>query len=130
MDVEVKSITVNKANIVCLVNFPKQKFSDKNIKDALLKIRPTLKEHKCKNSSSKNFEDILAETSLAHIMEHLIIDMQIECATKLGIFDQTILGISQWVDKDLGAAKIKVDYFDDVVAIKCINEAAKLLSNI
>ena len=130
MNIEVKSITVNKSNIVCIVNFPKQKFSDEYLKNALLKIRPTLKDHKCKNSLSKNFEDILDETSLAHILEHLIIDMQIECATQSGILNQTILGTSEWLDKDLGTAKIKVDYFDDVVAIKCIKDSAKLLSNL
>lgn len=130
IDVDIKSITVNKSRINCVVVFPSIKFSDANIKNLLIKNRPTLVSHKCKNKNSQAFVDVLAQTSMPHILEHLIIDYQIEYANKSNIFGITLLGSSEWLDKSFGLAKIEFQYFDDIVAIKSINNSVNLLKKI
>lgn len=129
-DIKVQSITVKKFRIVCLVQFTGQKFSNSQIKEKLLDKFPSLAQHKCKNSSSESFVEVMEHTSLAHILEHLIIDFQIKKASENKDFTKTLLGTSSWLNKEEGIAQIEFSYFDDIVAIKSINEAYNLLKEI
>lgn len=129
-DIKVQSITVKKFRIVCLVQFTEQKISNSQIKEKLLCKVPSLAEHKCKNASSKTFAEVMDHTSLAHILEHLIIDFQIKKASENKDFTKTLLGTSSWLNKEEGIAQIEFSYFDDIVAIKSINEACNLLKEI
>lgn len=129
-DIKVQSITVKKFRIVCLVQFVGQHYSDPQIKEKLLCKVPSLTEHKCKNASSKTFAEVMDHTSLAHILEHLIIDFQIKEASENKDFSKTLLGTSSWLNKEEGLAQIEFSYFDDIVAIKCLNETCNFLKEI
>lgn len=122
--VQITNIVVKKFRIICSVKLNSIKYSNEEIKVALLEKMPTLAAHKCKNSKGKNFAEVLASTSLAHILEHMIIDIQSKATNDL------LLGTTQWIDENSGIAKIELSYTDDIVCISAIKEASELLNRI
>lgn len=126
--VKVTDITVKNYRIFVRVQLSNIKYSNLQIKDRLLKKAPTLKFHECKNHMNQNFEEVLESTSLAHILEHLIIDFQIKYIQDAGITKKPIFGTTEWLDKDSGVAKIEISFVDDIIALKAINSAENLLN--
>lgn len=126
--VKVTDITVNKYRLIVRVQLGNTRYSSCKIKEKLLKNNPTLALHKCKNDSGDKFIDILDKTSLAHVLEHLIIDFQIKYLENSAMSKKSIFGTTEWIDKDKGLARIDLSYADDVIAIKAINSAEELLN--
>ena len=85
---------------------------------------PNLVAHKCKNSNGKNFEEVMASTSLAHLLEHMIIDIQSKHTNEI------LLGTTEWIDEDSGLAKIELSFTDDLVCLSAIKEAVNILNGI
>lgn len=131
--IQVTDITVKKYRIVCLVKIAGDCYSNDIIKNKVLTIMPSLKFHKCKNADDKAFKDILNTTSLAHILEHMIIDKQIQ-AHKDYVEDKSsnieLFGTTKWIDEKQGLAQVEVSFYDDVVALKAIKESQKILNNL
>lgn len=122
--IQVTNIVVKKFRIICTVSLGAQKHSNEKIREALLKEMPTLAAHKCKNSYGKNFSEALASTSLAHVLEHMIIDIQSK-HTSVALF-----GTTEWINEDAGIAKIELTYTDDLICLAAIKEAVNLLNEI
>lgn len=75
-NLQITNIVVKKFRIICTVKLNNVKYSNEAIKTTLLEKMPTLAAHKCKNSKGKNFVEVMDSTSLAHVLEHMIIDIQ------------------------------------------------------
>ena len=123
-NVEVTNIVVKNFRIICNVKLNSLKFSNPQIKDALLHEMPSLARHKCKNSSANNFEEVMDSTSLAHILEHMIIDIQSKHT------NEVLLGTTEWIDENAGIAKIELSFTDDLVCLSAINSAVGKLNSI
>ena len=123
-NIQVTNIVVKKFRIICTVQLTKLKYSNEVIKFALLEKMPTLAAHKCKNSKGKNFVEVMDSTSLAHVLEHMIIDIQTKHT------DKALFGTTEWIDEQSGNAKIELTYTDDIVCLSAIKEASNLLNEI
>ena len=130
--ISIKDIKVKKYRILCLVKvYDKNMFSTPELKLKLLSVCPSLNLHMCKNAANDSFEKILDTTSLPHILEHLIIDIQVSKSENSAEFTQAkFLGTTKWVDKKNGLAEININYFDDIVALQAIKEAEDLLNHL
>lgn len=126
--IKVNNITVNKYRIFVLVQLGEQHFSNIRIKEKLLLNAPNLAYHKCKNKNDEDFVDVMDKTSLAHLLEHLIIDFQIQFLEEDGVSGKPIFGTTEWIDQDKGLAKVEVSFYDDIIALKAIKSAEKLLN--
>lgn len=127
--IQVTDILVKKYRIICTVKIEGDKYSNSAIKDKLLEIKPSLKKHSCKNANNEPLSSVLDTTSIPHILEHLIIDNQIQYRNNEED-DVSILGTTEWINEDEGIAKIEFSFYDDVTALKSINEAQNLLNSL
>lgn len=123
-NIHVTNIVVKKFRIICTVQLNNLKYSNKVIKSSLLESMPTLASHKCKNSKGKNFAQVMDSTSLAHVLEHMIIDIQTKHT------DKALFGTTEWIDEQSGIARIELTYTDDIVCLSAIKEATNLLNEI
>ena len=80
--IQVTDITVKQYRIVCLVKVGSNKYSDSGLANMLLKKLPNLANHKCKNNSGAQFSEVMATTSIPHLLEHMIIDLQSKSTAK------------------------------------------------
>lgn len=88
---------------------------------AALRRWPSLPFHACANEVGPVFGDVMASTSVPHLLEHLIIDEQArDLATPS---DLILAGTTEWVDKEGGLARVEVNFADDLAALRALREA-------
>ncbi|MEG1907102.1 MAG: hypothetical protein RRZ85_08245 [Gordonibacter sp.] len=87
---------------------------------------PDLPRHACVNEVGDTFGAVMNRTSLPHLLEHLVIDLQ----TRVAPVDSaaTFVGTTVWTDETAGRARIEVNFTDDLVALRAFRDAAHFLS--
>jgi hypothetical protein len=93
----------------------------------VLRTYPHLLEHTCVNDRGGTFAAVAARTSVAHLVEHMVIEEQ----TRLEPPDapaRIYTGMTKWVDRDARVARIDVSFADDLVALRAFNRAVDTLN--
>lgn len=86
---------------------------------------PTLPHHTCRNNVGPTFAAVMEETSLPHLLEHVIIDLQTHTTqSKHAVF----VGSTQWRRDSSNEALVSVSFLDDLVALKAISQALAYLN--
>ena len=88
---------------------------------------PTLSLHACVNDVGPTFGAVLGHTSLAHVLEHLIIDAQVRASAPAA---PTFVGTTVWTSRDAGTARVEVSYTDDLVALAAVKQALATLNGV
>lgn len=123
----IESLTVKPDRIVCEVQVPnaEKHYTTPALIEALRQEFPNLPLHTCKNSSGKTFAAVMNKTSLPHLFEHLVIDLQ----TQASIQDERVfIGTTEWLDEAAGKARIEVSFADDLNALRAFRDAAQILN--
>ena len=100
--------------------------TDAELAQRLLAARPTLAHHTCVNDRGFTFAAVIADTSLPHVLEHVIIDEQVREAATLT--DVTFVGTTEWVDEAAGLARVEVNFADDLVALRAVRNALMFIN--
>ncbi len=133
----VESIVVRRDRIVMVVRMDEGAswFTSRSLVDRILERFPDLPFHSCVNAKGPQFGDVMDHTSIPHVLEHLVIDLQADAYTRSnpgGISGGSPLltGVTKWVDRERGVAQIQVSFLDDVVALAAIREAVDFLNTL
>lgn len=97
----------------------------------VLKEFPTLPHHACVNDQGDTFAAVMERTSLPHLLEHLVIDLQVRAQPPtLAIADPApvFVGTTEWTDEFAGRARIEVSFTDDLVALRAFRDATSFLN--
>ena len=94
---------------------------------ALVNAVSTLPEHACVNDCGPTFGAVLASTSLPHVLEHLIIDVQARASAPA---TPTFVGTTTWLDRSASIARVEVSYTDDLIALAAVKQALATLNGI
>ena len=89
---------------------------------------PNLPRHACVNDEGDTFAAVMDHTSLPHLLEHLVIDLQTQAAPPDASPDTAYVGITRWTDENAGRAHIEVSFTDDLVALRAFRDAARFLN--
>lgn len=104
------------------------RFTDPRIAVKVMTRFPCVGLHSCKNDSGPHFVDVIECTSTAHVLEHLMIDLQLgDGATPMG---SRLVGFTQWIDEDEGIAEVQVAFLNDMVALRALRDAVSFLNGI
>lgn len=126
----VKKIHVKKYRIVCIVACQQgYEKSNLSLKQKVLNEFPNLAYHKCKNKNHNSFSDEIDKTEIAHVFEHIVIDLQTRYMNNQKHHrEETFFGTTQSYDKDQGLYNVELNYFDDIVALRSIKEAEEFIN--
>lgn len=91
---------------------------------------PHLGAHACVNACGSQFADVMEHTSLAHVLEHLVIDLQVQAAYGTPERETTFVGTTEWVNKAAGIARVRVSFADDLVALATFRQATETLNKL
>ena len=94
---------------------------------ALVRAVPSLPAHACVNDIGPTFAEVIAHTSIPHVLEHLIIDAQVRASAPAS---PTIVGTTVWLSRGGGRARVEVSYRDDLVALAAVKDALALLNGL
>ena len=78
------------------------------------------------NEEGDTFAAVMDHTSLPHLLEHLVIDMQAQAVSDE---NAVFVGTTEWIDEFAGRARIEVSFTDDLVALRAFRDAIAFLNN-
>lgn len=88
---------------------------------------PDVPRHACVNERGDTFSCVMDSTSLPHLLEHLVIDLQTRGADA---GDAVFVGTTTWTDECAGRARVEVSFTDDLVALRAFRDAVHFLNDI
>lgn len=106
------------------VTDPQRHRTTAEIAARVLQVRPDLARHACVNPKGRFFGDVIDDTPLPHLLEHLVIDFLVEASSDSRV---TYLGQSRWTDERAGRARIDVSMTDDLAVLRAFRAALALL---
>lgn len=86
---------------------------------------PHVPRHACVNDEGDTFAAVMDSTSLPHLLEHLVIDLQAQAASNR---DAVFVGTTEWTDEHEGRARIEVSFIDDLIALRAFRDAIAFLN--
>lgn len=123
----IESITVKHDRIVCIVRVekPYAAYTNKALMERVLSHFPRLGEHTCKNAVGNTFASVMNNTSIPHLFEHLVIDIQVRSSAQPS---KTFVGTTEWIDEFEQQAHVEVSFTDDLDALRAFCEAKQILN--
>lgn len=99
---------------------------------------PTICSHSCINDSGPTFGAVIEQTSIPHVLEHMIIEEQLALMPEVKkarggqqnnprLNDCPIVGTTR-IGENGKRALIEVSFFDDIIAMRAINKALEVLN--
>ena len=118
----IDALTVQPGRIVCEVSVdPARRYTTPKLAASMCEDHPSLASHACVNDEGDTFGCVIGHTSVPHLLEHLVIDMQVRAG---GRRDATFVGTTEWTDEAQGFATVQVSFTDDLVALRAFRDAA------
>lgn len=150
---------VHRGHLVCLVSFAgAPRVTSAGLMRRVLPAFPMLPQHACVNERGATFAAVMDCTPLPHLLEHLIVDLQVRSqiaqharvgttsrsvaptASRTDAYagsaaqaeptprERPIVGTSEWADERAGLARIDVSFADDQVALRAFRDAVAFLN--
>ncbi|MDO4502341.1 MAG: hypothetical protein Q4D06_04080 [Coriobacteriia bacterium] len=131
-----QAMTVRPDRVVCVVQVkpPFPLMTSPELMARVLERFPDLPRHACVNQVGPSFAQVMDHTPTPHLLEHLVIDLQLEQYARMdlpaAIQARPLTGVTQWVNREKGTARVEVGYWDDLVALGCFTRAIELLNQL
>ncbi|MDO5116874.1 MAG: hypothetical protein Q4D34_00065 [Eggerthellaceae bacterium] len=133
--ISVQRIIVRKDRVVCYVALDPHapRATTPEIAQRLIRRVSSLPDHDCINEKGPTFGDVIDQTSIPHVLEHLVIDFQAQQAAQsldARMRARSFRGTTEWINVSEGRAKIELDYADDLVVLKALTDSVDILNDV
>ena len=91
----------------------------------ILRLLPGLRGHYCDNDAGRSFPDELADTELAHLLEHASLEVMAMAGSPAGLAGSTSWDFAR---DGRGVFRVRLAYDDDLVAVGALKVAAAALA--
>ena len=124
---ELLSLTVKADRVIARLRINQKPFRYMTPSRAkyLAEMYPTLAAHACVNRRGDTFDLVMEGTSVPHMLEHLVIELQTRASEDP---DAVFVGTSEWEDELAGIARVQVSFTDDLQALRAFNDATQILN--
>ena len=91
---------------------------------------PTIPFHTCRNEAGATFRAVMENTSLRHLVEHLVIDIQTRAHAEREdeATDPVFTGTTQWSATMRDVAIVRVSFYDDLIALGAFKQALHFIN--
>jgi len=91
---------------------------------------PTIPFHTCRNEAGPTFSAVMENTSLPHLLEHLVIDIQTRAHAEREdeATDPVFTGTTQWSVTMRDVAIVRVSFYDDLIALGAFKQALHFIN--
>lgn len=96
--------------------------------EGLLRDYPFLLEHACVNEKGETFGAVAQDTSIPHLLEHMVIEEQVRLEGYAEGAPRTYVGKTCWIDGREPRARIEVSYANDLIALHAFRIALERLN--
>ena len=125
--IQVREVIVRTGRLVVELAIPDERFRYTTPRLAAFAIGqyPDLPHHACVNHVGHTFGDVIEQTTVPHLIEHLVISMQVHGGAT---GDSLFVGTSEWTNEEAGEARVEVGFKDDLAALRAFNEATQFVN--
>ena len=125
--VQLTSLAVKRGRLVCELVIPDvgKRYSTPSLAAFVERQHPDIARHACVNGLGRTFGSVMETTSIAHLLEHIAIDLQVREAEAP---DARFVGTTEWIDEAAGKARIELSFNDDLAALRAFNKALQFLN--
>lgn len=91
---------------------------------------PTVRYHACRNETGPTFSAVMENTSLPHLLEHLVIDIQTRAHAEREdeATDPVFTGTTQWSATMSDVAIVRVSFYDDLIVLGAFKQALHFIN--
>lgn len=113
---------------------PTARTTSKALIDQVLQQFPTVAYHACRNEAGPTFGAVMERTSVPHLLEHLVIDIQTHAHARSEMpetpVEQAVFtGTTQWSADDPDVAIVRVSFLDDLIALGAFKKALHFINH-
>ncbi len=137
LEVDRIKLTPGRLQVILHIDDARFRYTNSQIAQAVLKDHPLLVAHTCINDLGPTFASVLEHTSIPHLLEHLIIDMQVRMHADSAHEDlswensqQTFVGNTRWINKEQGIARIEISFVDDLIVLEAFRAMLDYLNDV
>lgn len=125
---KIEKVTVRTGRLAVIVRLAPgaPRYATPQVAARLRERFPTLPLHACVNEVGDTFGSVMDSTSLPHVLEHLVIDLQVRAHANESA--PTFVGTTEWLDEAAGTALVQVSFADDLIALRALRDAADILN--
>ncbi len=147
--VRIVRLEVKRGHLTCIIELAAgaPRTTSNTLVERVLRDFPNLPRHACVNEHGRTFGDVMARTPTPHLLEHMIIDLQVremasaapaKSAPAVPLLaapapaapaDVPLVGTSEWIDEAAGLARIDTSFADDQVALRALRDAVAALND-
>lgn len=142
--VRIVRLEVMRGHLTCIIELAAgaPRTTSNALVERILRDFPNLPRHACVNEHGRTFGDVMARTPMPHLIEHMIIDLQVRemasaapaksapaAPAPAAPADVPLVGTSEWIDEAAGLARIDVSFADDQVALRALRDAVAALND-
>jgi hypothetical protein len=126
--VRIRSVTVGPETIDAVVAFepgePLRTSEAPGAAEVLLRVLPGLRGHRCENDTGTSFAEELADTEIAHALEHAALEIAAMAGSPV-----TLRGRTTWdfAADGPGVFRVALEYDDDLVVLGSLAVAADVV---
>lgn len=95
----------------------------------LLPSYPYLLQHACVNEKGETFGAVAFDTSIPHLLEHMVIEEQVRLEGDAQGSPRTYVGKTRWISGREPRARIEVSYANDLIALHALRIASERLND-
>lgn len=125
--IDIEHLTVRPDRIAADVRVAAERFASTTpalVNAALLRF-PHLLGHACVNGKGETFAAVADDTSIVHLLEHMVIEEQVRLEGEGPLH----VGKSAWTDRRRLRARVEVSYADDLIALRAFKTAQEWLND-
>lgn len=121
-------IVVQDGRLVCevVIPDPARRYCMPRLASRVRTAFPDIVKHACVNGVSDKFVTVMDSTSVPHLLEHLMIDIQVH--DDRAEADASFVGATEWLDESAGTALVQVSFTDDFCALQALNKSLDFLN--
>jgi hypothetical protein len=127
----IESVTVGPARVESVVrvppDMPLRTSSVPGLAVEILELLPGVRRHRCECDSARGVVAELADTEIAHLLEHIALEMM-----ALAGSPRSLAGETRWdfAADGMRVFRVSIDYDDDLVALGALREAEKVVESL
>lgn len=123
----VRSMKVRTGRLICevCIDDRRYRYTTPALAAFVTSRYPDLPHHACVNGKGPRFGEVIEATSIAHMLEHIVISEQVRTTS---FPSAEYVGTTEWIDEASGLARVEVSFRDDLEALRAFAEATRFLN--
>lgn len=91
---------------------------------------PGIGAHACVNEAGERFADVMADTPLPHVLEHVAVELQARGHAQAAGARRVFVGTTEWADREKRRAVVRLSFADDLQALRALRDAVDFLNGV